>query len=82
MRAMSTSADFTRSNARFRGAAPSLLALPWKPSAQADRCLSTSHRERIYYRTRNERSWKPALVRAGIVKVLGLSRVAVGTRPR
>ncbi|GAA0448802.1 hypothetical protein GCM10010361_11020 [Streptomyces olivaceiscleroticus] len=33
--------------------------------------LTTSHGNRIYYRTRNDRSWKPALAAAGIIEPVG-----------
>ncbi|MER5531934.1 site-specific integrase [Streptomyces sp. NPDC002677] len=33
--------------------------------------LTTSHGNRIYYRTWNDRSWKPALAAAGIIKPVG-----------
>ncbi|MFJ6101815.1 tyrosine-type recombinase/integrase [Streptomyces sp. NPDC092359] len=33
--------------------------------------LTTSHGNRIHYKTWNERSWKPALAAAGVIKVIG-----------
>ncbi|MEU8629727.1 hypothetical protein [Streptomyces sp. NPDC048669] len=41
--------------------------------------LSTSHGLRINPRTWNERSWKPALVAAGVLRQVGGSIVSVAT---
>jgi hypothetical protein len=53
--------------------------------------LTTSHGNRIYYRAWNDRSWKPALAAAGIIKPIGekvrhdggrIRRVPVYAAPR
>ncbi|MDT0341270.1 tyrosine-type recombinase/integrase [Streptomyces litchfieldiae] len=44
--------------------------------------LTTSHGNRIYYRTWNDRSWRPALVAAGVLKVIGEKTQTHGGRVR
>ncbi|MEU8505292.1 tyrosine-type recombinase/integrase [Streptomyces brevispora] len=44
--------------------------------------LSTSHELRINPRTWNERSWKPALVAAGVLRQVGEKAESYGSRVR
>ncbi len=44
--------------------------------------LSTSQGNRIYYRTWNERSWKPALVSAGVIRIVEEKLQTHGERVR
>ncbi|GAB2897310.1 hypothetical protein GCM10022245_35590 [Streptomyces mayteni] len=44
--------------------------------------LSTSHGNRIFYKTFNERSWRPALASAGVVRVVGEATARHGGRLR
>ncbi|MER7174223.1 tyrosine-type recombinase/integrase, partial [Streptomyces mesophilus] len=44
--------------------------------------LTTSHGNRIYYRTWNDRSWKPALAIAGVLKKIGEKVQKYGGRTR
>ncbi|MDX3097084.1 integrase [Streptomyces sp. ME19-03-3] len=71
-----------RAREHFRHFPPIPCTLPWRnPEAPTtaleerqrkpitvNLALTTSHGNRIYYRTWNDRSWKPALAAAGVIK--------------
>ncbi|MEV7087973.1 tyrosine-type recombinase/integrase [Streptomyces sp. NPDC093085] len=73
-----------RARAHFRRFPSTSCTLPWRnpePPANAlearqrkpitvQLVLTTSHGNRIYYRTWNERSWKPALAAAGLIQAV------------
>jgi integrase len=44
--------------------------------------LSTTKANRVFYRTFNDRSWKPALAAAGVIKVVGSIQKKSGSRVR
>ncbi|MFJ8062849.1 tyrosine-type recombinase/integrase [Streptomyces sp. NPDC096142] len=74
-----------RARSHFRRFPPTSCTLPWRnpePPANALEArqrkpitvrlvLTSSHGNRIYYRTWNDRSWKPALATAGLIKAVG-----------
>lgn len=74
-----------RARAHFRRFPSTSCTLPWRnPEAPTtaleerqrkpitvDLILTSSHGNRIYYRTWNDRSWKPALAAAGLSKPVG-----------
>jgi integrase len=80
-----------RARAHFRRFPPVGCKLPWRnpeepttPLEERQRkpitvrlVLSTSRGLRINYKTWNERSWKPALVAAGVIRTAGESIVSV-----
>ncbi|MFJ5817809.1 tyrosine-type recombinase/integrase [Streptomyces sp. NPDC093108] len=85
-----------RAWAHFRRFPPVACTLPWRnpepPATTLEEkqrkpitvvlVLTTSHGNRIYYRTWNERSWKPALAAAGVLKVVGEKLQHHGDRTR
>ncbi|MFF7156390.1 tyrosine-type recombinase/integrase [Streptomyces sp. NPDC008139] len=85
-----------RARAHFRRFPPVECALPWRnpeePSTPLEKrqrqpvtvrlVLTTSHGLRINYRTWSERSWKPALADAGILRKIGEKVVKHGARIR
>ncbi|MFF6884663.1 tyrosine-type recombinase/integrase [Streptomyces sp. NPDC012421] len=86
----------TRARAHFRRFPPVECTLPWRnpeaPTTALEEkqrkpvtvmlALTTSHGNRIYYRTWNERSWKPALAAAGVLKIVGEKEQRYGGRIR
>lgn len=44
--------------------------------------LTSGQGNRIFYRTWNDRSWKPALAHAGVIRIVGHKQVATSTRTR
>ncbi|MFD4319856.1 hypothetical protein [Streptomyces sp. NPDC058548] len=82
--------------AHFRRFPPVACTLPWRnPEAPATALeekqrkpitvmlvLTTSRGNRIYYRTWNERSWKPALAAAGVLRIVGEKVQHYGGRAR
>ncbi|MFB7560601.1 tyrosine-type recombinase/integrase [Streptomyces brevispora] len=74
-----------RARAHFRRFPPTPCTLPWRnPEAPTtaleerqrkpitvELILTSSHGNRIYYRTWNDRSWKRALAAAGLIKPVG-----------
>jgi integrase len=85
-----------RARRHFRRFPSTPCTLPWRnpevptsPLEERQRkpitaqlALTTSHGNRIYYKTWNERSWKPALAAAGVLKVVGEKVQRYGGRVR
>ncbi|MDT3397274.1 site-specific integrase [Streptomyces sp. B1866] len=85
-----------RARAHMRRFPPVECTLPWRnpepPTTRLEErqrkpitvrlVLSTSQGNRILYRTWNERSWKPALVSAGVIRVVGEKVQKYGGRVR
>ncbi|MFI0721885.1 tyrosine-type recombinase/integrase [Streptomyces sp. NPDC021224] len=85
-----------RAHAHFRRFPPVECTLPWRnpeepttPLEERQRkpitvrlVLSTSRDLRINYKTWNERSWKPALVAAGVIRTVGKKVETHGARIR